>query len=342
MNTSTSPGLSSPSSSSQSTDTVENTAGNATFLSLPPELHEHIVELSLFPSSQPSSPSSSATKNIIHALSLTSPYLHSISRPFLYASLSVRGVAQIARVLEKLESLKGRERIVRSLFISDASSPESLTSSGNHDSSPEVTKRLILRLLALAAPTLYTLEVRAGDARTSTSLFGHVFRISFPLLQELSVNGYYPFPNSPLAPIPSLFPSLTHLSLHGNRNPVGLLTLGSLLSFPSLQELKVGGLSAAGSFCIEVEGVLASYSYSSSEACSVIFEEEYEDSPEEEGQLLPTTLKRIVLQAAPAPIVRAGKQTTAQMKDRVMLERLRVLEGTRNGVEVVVLPREEV
>ncbi|TFK37770.1 hypothetical protein BDQ12DRAFT_666688 [Crucibulum laeve] len=140
---------------------------------------------------------------------------------------------------------------------------------------------------------------------------------------------------------PSLFLYLTYLSLHGIRNPVGLLKLGSLLSFPAVQEPKVGGLSAAGSFCIEVAGVLTSGPFSSSVMSSVIFKENYEDSPEEESQLLPTTMKQIILQAAPAPIVRVGKQVMAQIKDQVMLEKLRVLEGTGNGVEVVVLPREE-
>ncbi|TFK37789.1 hypothetical protein BDQ12DRAFT_139624 [Crucibulum laeve] len=43
-------------------------------------------------------------------------------------------------------------------------------------------------------------NVHTGSARTSTSLFWHVFHISFPLLPELSVDGYYPSPKSAVSP----------------------------------------------------------------------------------------------------------------------------------------------
>ncbi|TFK38905.1 hypothetical protein BDQ12DRAFT_682691 [Crucibulum laeve] len=59
---------------------------------------------------------------------------------------------------------------------------ESSAMSLEEDASLEVTKRLTLHLLSLAAPTLYTLNVRVGILIMSTSLLGCVFRLPFPLL----------------------------------------------------------------------------------------------------------------------------------------------------------------
>ncbi|TFK37763.1 hypothetical protein BDQ12DRAFT_139258 [Crucibulum laeve] len=246
-----------------------------------------IASVSLFPSSQPSLPLST-TNNIIYALSLINPYhLPALLRITLRPGLWRRSLS----VLERLEGLKGKERILYYLVVYDV---RSLIRSAIYDSS-EAVKHIILRLLALAVPTLYTLETPTGDTHMSTSLFGHVFRLLFLVLQELSKCGCWTFPNSHLPLIPFLSPPLP-LPTRKSQPGQGL-TLGSLLSFPSLQERKVGRLSAARSCCIELllvsPSTAASPSPHSPRVSSI---EEYEDTDEEE-QVLRTMLKRTLLQA---------------------------------------------
>ncbi|TFK32961.1 hypothetical protein BDQ12DRAFT_716108 [Crucibulum laeve] len=87
-------------------------------------------------------------------------------------------------------------------------------------------------------------------------LIGRIFTTpgdTYTTLVETWIKGLAPFitatKNGPTSP----FLSLNYFSLRETRNTVGLLTLGPLLSFLALKELKTGGLGAVSSFFIELE-----------------------------------------------------------------------------------------
>ena len=165
----------------------------------------------------------------------------------MYQSLSISGPERITTLTSKLESFPPHLRHIRHLFLSDQllSKPE-----GKPRISPlALDPNAVTRILTLVAPTLETLSFVLSDPMTSTKSIARLFRLSFPHLRELAVSGFYPFPS-----LPGKFPRLTHLHLHGNRNPHGLLQLGGLdEACPSLTHLRISGLSMAVSFAQELQ-----------------------------------------------------------------------------------------
>jgi len=262
-------------------------------------------------------------------LSAVSRYFREVSKSFLYRNLSVFGSGRVLELLQRLETLPSNLRQIRHLFLTDALSTSSKTPA------PQLSQKetqAIMRLITLAAPTLRSLSFVPSAPLSGTSLIARVFRTSFPVLQSLSISGFYPFPSSP-----GKFPSLKRLHLNGNRNPIGLFQMGMLDdACPGLEELEVTGLGVAGAFVLELEGALiASGVQKEGENCDVDFM-----SPVK----LPPSVRRVILQAGPEPVAlvnSSGRSSDmAAMKDRAFMGRLQALKSVNvNGVEIFVRDR---
>jgi hypothetical protein len=273
----------------------------------PPELHSYIFELACTDDGSTS-----------RSLALVSKYFRDVAKPFQYQSIALAGPAQIVNLLTHLEKTPPHRRRIRHLFLSDHSYHEC-------DLAPLVTpfdSAKILRLVTLAAPTLETLSLFAASPSTSTSILAGIFHTYFPRLIELSVAGFYPFPQTA-----GNLPRLERLHLRGNRNPYGLLQAGALdVACPALTHLRVSGLSMAISFVNEVEEALGDGGH-------VV--------PDLFPAKMPNNLRVLLLQAAPTPVF-VGRSTLARKKEETMVERLRGLERTEpghSGVQVALLER---
>ncbi|KAF8147878.1 hypothetical protein B0H34DRAFT_619431, partial [Crassisporium funariophilum] len=213
----------------------------------PPELHAYITQFACTDDGY-----------TIRSLYGVSRYYREISRPYLYQALSISHVHQIPIIAAQLEALPIHWRHIRHLLISNECSNASLDQIPHSSNSPPLSlleiQTLVLRIITIASPTLFTLAFVASSSSpaASTPLIARIFRTPFPLLHDLTICGYYPFPNAP-----GKFPCLERLHLSGNRNPHGLFQLGVLeAAFPSLRDLKVDGLGMAVTFLFEVEEAL--------------------------------------------------------------------------------------
>ncbi|KAF8647068.1 hypothetical protein AX16_006903 [Volvariella volvacea WC 439] len=260
----------------------------------PPELHAYICQLAC-----------TDDGSTVRALSLVSSYFGEVARRFALQSISVTGWPQISQLSARLKQRSPQTEPIRNLYLS----AQDLESSPDTDS--ESYTNSVLQLVSSAAPTLETLVLVLGSCPSSIPLLSRIYRIQFPVLRELSISGFYPFPSTR-----GSFPSLTHLHLNGNRNPYGLFSTGALkAAFPILSCLRVSGLNLATTFLQELEGAI------------------HEDT----DNLTPTTLREVVLQAAPAPPV-TPKPTSAQLKHAAMMRKLDSLrDANANGVVVRVL-----
>lgn len=190
----------------------------------PPEIHSYICELACLDDGR-----------TVRALNLVSRYFRSISRPHLFQSAAVRGLSNISILLSKIEKLHpSQSKRLRHLFVLDQESAEQPHLNVEnfllrHRIHTLRTSYVILltRLISLAAPTVETFTLILNNTSQSTPVLAHLFRTYFPCLRELSLSGFYPLFSSSLSPLP-LFPVLTHLHLHGNRNPHGLFQPGGL------------------------------------------------------------------------------------------------------------------
>ncbi|KDR73324.1 hypothetical protein GALMADRAFT_251945 [Galerina marginata CBS 339.88] len=279
---------------------------------LPTELHAYIFQ--------------SACSNegvTIRALNTVSKYFCEVSRPYLYRNISISGPSQITRLLDRLQNTPIHLRHIHHLFLSDVLDTQHAIRLS------DIERSSITRIITLSSPTLRTFSLVASSPFSSTSLIACVFRTSFPHLQSLTISGFYPFPSSA-----GRFPSLTHLHLEGNRNPQGLFQMSALEdAFPSLAELKVSGLGAAGAFLVEVEEALAGGEiYDGHSDCMT-------------ATRLPPSVRRLIIQAGPEPSPSASlvSRETAAMKDFVMIKRLVALKSRKissdHGVELSILDR---
>jgi len=266
----------------------------------------------------------------------------------LASRLDVQRLHQELQLLERTNTPPHMWRILH-LYISLA---QSETQAGaEHD-----TISQIFWILHTAAETLQTLTFIYHNHAFSTSVFGQLFRHSFPALMELTIHGFYPFP-SPMAPkeLPvsemslelasndakiSYMPMLERLHLSGNRNPYGLIQLSSLDEcFPSLTHFRVSGLVMAGSFVEEVKDALAGHSSSRNG----------DDTKQSSISLawpsprLPSRLESLVLQPGFMPVpTQSGVVGSSAKKDSWMMERLKEIEGAakrRQGVCVTLRER---
>ncbi|KAG5642017.1 hypothetical protein DXG03_003789 [Asterophora parasitica] len=206
----------------------------------PPEIHSYICELACLDDGR-----------TVGALSFVSRYFREVARPFLYQSLLISGSEKIATLVTKLENTPPHLRLIRHLFLST----HSITRPSEYEAakpSSALEGTAILRILTIAAPTLETLSFVSASPAMSTSSISRLFRTSFPLLRELSVSGFYPFPSSP-----GKMPSLERLHLHGNRNPHGLLSGGLDDACPSLTHLRISGISQAVSFAQDLRAAFS-------------------------------------------------------------------------------------
>jgi len=281
-----------------------------TMKSCPPELHSYICQLA-----------GQDDGRTIRALSLVSKYFKEITAPYAYQSLSISGPEQINKLASKLESTPLHLRHIRHLFLSDAVPNKPHRTSEGESHAPNSTATT--RILALAAPTLESLTFISSNPATNTQSISRLFRLSFPHLRELSVSGFYPFPS-----LPGKFPRLTHLHLHGNRNPHGLLQLGGLDEVcPSLTHLRVSGLSMAVSFAQELEEA-----FRCDEETTALF-----------PSRLPPHVECVVVQpGSPGP---AGKLTSAisLKREQVMNERFATVKAlATKGIKFVVMEGSEV
>jgi hypothetical protein len=276
----------------------------------PPELHSYICQLA-----------GQDDGGTIRALSLVSRYFNAIARPYIYQSLSISGPEQINTLSYKLVSTPLHLRHIRHLFLSDGVSNKPQRTSEGTSRAPNPTA--ITRILTLAAPTLESLTFISSNPTTSTQLISRLFRLSCPHLRELTVSGFYPFPS-----FPGKFPRLTHLHLHGNRNPHGLLQLGGLDEVcPSLTHLRVSGLSMAVSFAHELEEA-----FKCDEENTTLF-----------PSRLPPHVECVVVQpGSPGP---AGKLSSATLhkREKVMNERLAAVKAlATKGIRFVIMEGSEV
>ncbi|KAL0570130.1 hypothetical protein V5O48_011835 [Marasmius crinis-equi] len=179
------------------------------------------------------------------SLRATNKYLRQVCFPMQYQSLSLNGHEDVAHLGEKLQAIPEHLRRIFHLHLSlPFPDPRSLHDNMNH----------LTRLLLLASPTLETLAFSTPTEIASSTVIARLFRTPFPHLTELSIHGYYPFPDPAMVEMPLL----ERLHLSGNRNPYGLLpTLKG--SFPSLTHLRLSGLSVASSFARDLESHMKSH-----------------------------------------------------------------------------------
>ncbi|KAK7024755.1 hypothetical protein R3P38DRAFT_2951055 [Favolaschia claudopus] len=195
--------------------------------SLPLELHSLIAELVC---------DSPFGRDSIRSLSLTNSHFRAIAAPLLFHTLVILTQEDLFRALWQLEPSKYTPRkYTRRLFIGPSIS---LTEPA-----------FILHLLRLIAPDLRDLVAILPSPSTSSALLGAIFRIRFPHLKSLTVDGFYPLPR------PGFFPALTHLHLAGNCSPIGL-TAALSLACPKLTRFRVSGLKGAPAFASELSGAL--------------------------------------------------------------------------------------
>ncbi|OJT04000.1 hypothetical protein TRAPUB_5329 [Trametes pubescens] len=212
---------------------------------LPLELHAQIFALAC-----------SDDGSTAHALALVSTYVREVAAPYRYQSLVISGMEQMSALVSRLDATPPHLRRVRNLFLSDWTRAQTkervMRTSEDAQDRYLLEKTLALRILTLAASTLETLAVMVACPYTGPPLLGALFSTPMPRLIELTVHGFYPFPHAP-----RVMPRLERLHLSGNRNPHGLLELGSLDSAcPSLTHLHVSGLVAATAFADELRSAL--------------------------------------------------------------------------------------
>jgi hypothetical protein len=276
----------------------------------PPEIHSYICQLAGLDDGR-----------TIRALSLVSIHFNEIARTYIYQSLSVAGPDQISTLTSKLEITPPHLRHIRHLFLSDQV-PEKPDCKPSNPS-PTIDPTAVTRILTLVAPTLETLTFISSNPNTSTKSIARLFRLPFPRLHELTVSGFYPFPS-----LPGKFPRLTHLHLHGNRNPHGLLQLGGLdEACPCLTHLRVSGLSMAVSFAQELQEAF----WGDEETMSLF------------PSRLPPYVEHVVVQpGSPGP---AGKLSTATLhkREEAMREQLVAVRAfATSGVRFDVLEGSDV
>lgn len=212
---------------------------------IPPELHSYICQLAC-----------TDDGSTFRALSVLSKYFHALVLPLQYQSVAISGFDSVLKLASRLEVAQPHMRRIHHLFISDRPHPNLAVIQEPRQQTYDLEKKATLRILTLSAPILESLTFIASNPTTSTSMIARLFDITFPRLQDLSITGYYPFPHRP-----NTMPQLKRLHLHGNRNPHGLLELGSLhAACPSLTHLRISGLKLAVSFIEELTAALEFHS----------------------------------------------------------------------------------
>ncbi|KAI0370774.1 hypothetical protein BV20DRAFT_930771, partial [Pilatotrama ljubarskyi] len=174
-------------------------------------------------------------------LALVSHYFREVATPYLYQSLAISGMEQMSELVARLDVTPPHLRRIRHLFLSDWTHSQTkervVRTSEDAQDRYLAEKTFALRILTLAAPTLETLAMMVSCPYTGPPLLGALFSTPMPRLTELSVHGFYPFPHTA-----NSMPRLETLHLSGNRNPHGLLHLGTLdTACPSLTELRISG-----------------------------------------------------------------------------------------------------
>ncbi|KAF8721822.1 hypothetical protein AX14_010156 [Amanita brunnescens Koide BX004] len=271
----------------------------------------------------------------VHSLSLTSKKLREIARPFLYQSLLISSLGQLTTLLKKWEKTPAHLRRIRHLFLSIDHDPHS------HDTR-SADASVVIGALQNVADGLRTLTLVAPCQFTGTSILSYLFRLSFPLLEELTIAGLYAYSFQT-----GNFPRLQRLHFAaGNRNPRGLFQFGALdKAFPELTRLRVSGLSRALPFVDELERAL-----------------ENGGNRQDESLALPPRLERLYVECtstSPSPLSSRRPSRSSSTTDlalsfpvpsitddrqRMMIERLTDLAGkygaqsnNRASVELVVL-----
>ncbi|KAF5356552.1 hypothetical protein D9758_008239 [Tetrapyrgos nigripes] len=264
----------------------------------------------------------------VHSLSLVSRSFNDICAFLRYDSVSIHNREQIARVSASLSKLPPHLRRIHHLYIFLA--PPQARVDVNDDI------ELVFRILQFASPTLESLAFVYPNTVMSSTAISRLFRTPFPNLHELTVHGFYPFPNSSTMHMPRL----ERLHLSGNRNPYGLFHMNCLNdSLPYLTHLRVSGLLMASSFAIELECVVNVSRGVDSEQISPV-----------PGRLpLPSKLEHIVIQPGYNPATRTSmgnmKKDEAMMKtlqDVVRCQDTGISDGVKGNLRVVLENRGEV
>ncbi|THU89943.1 hypothetical protein K435DRAFT_560728, partial [Dendrothele bispora CBS 962.96] len=177
----------------------------------------------------------------VHSLSLVSRLFRSVACPLLYDTLSIHTSTQINHLSNLLPTLPPHLRLIRHLYV-HLSPPQARV-----DVSSDIQN--LFSILSLASSTLESLSFVYPNTVLSSSILARVSRIPSPKLRELTLHGFYPFPNASAV----YMPKLERLHLSGNRNPYGLFHPGC---FPSLTHLKISGVSMACAFAMELEQVV--------------------------------------------------------------------------------------
>lgn len=274
---------------------------------LPLELHSQIFEFAC-----------TDDGSTARSLSLVSRYVREVSQPFLLQSVAVSGLPSLTELADKIESLPPHRRRVRHLFLSDWTEKQVQQKTIPSDDADmdryEVERSTIVRILDLVAPTLDSLAFLVSCPFNSSQLIGHLFSLSLPHLEDLSIHGFYPFPHSQ-----SNMPSLRRLHLSGNRNPHGLLQTGGLAAAcPKLSHLHISGLVSAVSFAEELENALLPDTKSTE---SSLF-----------SASLPDTLAHITVHTGPAP-ASTRRLTSARAQHQKMSDRLEALVLLKDAIQ---------
>ncbi|CDO76825.1 hypothetical protein BN946_scf185033.g22 [Trametes cinnabarina] len=214
---------------------------------LPLELHSQIFEFACTDDGKTA-----------RSLALVSRYVHDVSVPYRYQSLSISGLKQMKKLVTRLNVTPHHLRRIRHLFLSDWTHDRTkervVATSDEARDTYELESTIALRIITLAAPTVETLAVVVASPFSGPSLLGSLFSTPMPQLTDLAVHGFYPFPHAPRS-----MPRLEHLHLSGNRSPHGLLHFGMLkAACPALIHLRLSGLFASASFAEELRSAILS------------------------------------------------------------------------------------
>lgn len=266
-----------------------------------------------------------------------SKFFYELTIPLRYHSVAVDDIGTAKAILGHLENQGPHLRKFHHLFLCTDASREL-----KHKWSASSVLSTVACLLAVASPTLRTLTVVAPPQCFGTAVIAQIFRTSFPLLEEMTIVGMYPYP---VASIPlglrdinttdskTNFPRLQYLHLNGNPNPSGLLELCPMQTlFPSLTHLRVSKLSNSEAFLGELE----------KELCGM--KEEQLDEMLRQSRL-PSKLRAIEIQLGPEGLglslpARRLLNTREQQEDIIARIEKRLRDSTQQpSVAFFVHPR---
>lgn len=292
---------------------------------LPPEIISHICVLAVT--------AVDSGFDTVNHLRLVSKYFYNITLPLKFNSLIVHEIGDLQKILNTLAAVNSPFRRVRNLFLSTYDRTE------NRPLASADTLKAFNRLLTFCAPTLHNFTILASPKHLGTAILAQLFRTKFPVLEELSIHGMYPYPSPPSSPLASRdrnisdapvqqtirFPRLERLHLSGNPNPDGILLSSCMpVAFPSLTHLR---FSKIGDHAVRFlrdlkEQLRLSQQGEADEGCDEVCSDGKSVS-----RRLPKNLRVLEIQLGQdISMTRQGQETSRTILDQIRTEKMRTVQ----------------